>query len=359
VIARSHRPLILAGRGAYESGAREAILELADRIGAPLTTTVQAHGMFAGLRQDLGIVGGFAFEETSSVVAGADCVLAVGASLNAWTTKHGSAFGDAHIIHVDLAPSRVGAVTAADTQVIGDAAATIGAFNQCLQHRGVTRDRSQWLSSAEQAGAAGRGRQYQMADEPGRIDPRHLMAELDAVFPAERCVVLDGGHFLIFPMLGLTVPDPRGFIFSQDFGAVGLGLPLGIGAALGAPDRRCLTIVGDGGLMFGVQELETAVRYQIPITVVVMNDNVLQAEALYLLAKDRRIEPVSFAGCDFASIARSFGAVGLTITRAEQIEEIKAASLKTQGPVVADVKINPNVIHNWLNAFGFAVASTA
>jgi len=172
-------------------------------------------------------------------------------------------------------------------------------------------------------------------------------------------VVLDGGHFLIFPMLGLTVPDPRGFVFSQDFGAVGLGLPLGVGAALGAPQRHCLTIVGDGGLMFGVQELETAVRYRIPITVVVMNDHVLQAEALYLLAKDRGIGPVSFAGCDFAAIARSFGAVGLTITRAEQLDDLKAASSEAKGPVVVDVKINPDVIHNWLNAFGFAVAATA
>ncbi len=106
----------------------------------------------------------------------------------------------------------------------------------------------------------------------GRIDPRVLSRELDAILPADRIVAVDSGNFMGYPSTYLGVPDEFGFCFTQAFQSIGLGLATAIGAALARPDRLPVLGAGDGGFLMGISELETAVRLGLPLVCIIYND---------------------------------------------------------------------------------------
>jgi thiamine pyrophosphate-dependent acetolactate synthase large subunit-like protein len=146
----------------------------------------------------------------------------------------------------------------------------------------------------------------------------------------------------------LAVPDQQGFVFSQAFQSVGLGLASGIGAAVARPDRLCVAAIGDGGALMALGELETAARYRLPMVVVIYNDAAYGAEVHHFGPLGHPVHLTQFPDTDFAALARAAGAEGITVRDSGELSPIKAWLERRDGPLVIDAKVNPDVRAEWL-----------
>jgi thiamine pyrophosphate-dependent acetolactate synthase large subunit-like protein len=347
-VQAARRPVIVAGRGAVLSGAGAALEALADGIGALLATSAMGHGLFPSHPYALGISGGFASPLAAELIGAADLVLAFGARLTRWTTANGALIApDARVAQVDLDDD--GLSDRADLPVTGDAAATAAALTAELQRRGhrpggYRDDRVR----EEIASRRWRDEPFDDASSPRFIDPRALSIALDDVLPEERTVVVDSGHFMGFPAMYLAVPDPAGFVFTQSFQSIGLGLANAVGAALARPDRLTVAALGDGGAMMGLPELETAARLRLPILFVIYDDSAYGAEVHHFRPMGHPVETVQFPDTDFAAIARGAGAQGLTVRTLEELRPVDRWLARRDGPLLIDAKVDPDVCADWL-----------
>jgi thiamine pyrophosphate-dependent acetolactate synthase large subunit-like protein len=350
LVGAASRPVVLAGRGAVLAGAGELLEELAEQTGALLATTAVAAGLFAG-PWDLGISGGFASPVAAELLVDADLVLAFGASLTMWTTRHGRLLGpDAVVVQVDDDPDALGAHQPVHLAVLGDVAETARDLLGELRDRG--QQPATWRSEALRTRiATGRWTDvpHDDASGQGRIDPRSLSKALDAVLPAERTLAVDSGHFMGWAPMYLRVPRGSGFVFTQGFQSVGLGLATAIGAALARPDRLTVLAVGDGGLLMTLGELETVVRLQLPMVVVVYDDSAYGAEVHHFGPAGHPVDLVRFPEVDLAGVAR---AVGFESAQVRQVEDLAVLrrwlASGSRIPLLLDAKVVPTVVAEWL-----------
>ena len=351
LVAASERPVVLGGRGAALSpGARDALVELAERTGALLATSAVGNGLFAGHPLCVGISGGFSSPVAKRLLGRADLVLAFGASLNRWTMSHGRLYSpEARFVQVDLDAEAIGALYPVEVGVVGDVAATARALIEELDRR----DFRATGFGAEGVEAQISSRRWR--DEPFEdggtdeyVDPRALSIALDDLLPRERTVSVDSGHFLGWPSMYLSVPDERGFVFPQAFQSVGLGLGSGIGAAVARPDRLSVCAVGDGGALMALGELETAARLRLPMVVVVYNDAAYGAEVHHFGPMGRPVDLATFPDTDFAALARAAGAEGITVRSVDDLAPVEEWLGRREGPLLIDAKVNPKVRAEWL-----------
>ncbi|QZY50978.1 thiamine pyrophosphate-binding protein [Leucobacter tenebrionis] len=361
LISTSERPVIVAGRGAR--GAGPELRALASAAGALLATSAVAKGLFAGDPFDLGISGGFSSPLSAELISRADLIIGAGCALNMWTMRHGRLIGpDTRVAQIDLEASALGAQRPIDLGVLGDAASTATAVLEELTRFGHDPEpryrtpevaariaaESRWSDvplDPPDLGGPARGAAENSAAET-RIDPRVLSRELNRLLPAERIVSVDSGNFMGYPSAYLDVPDEFGFCFTQAFQSIGLGLSTAIGAALARPDRLPVLGTGDGGLLMGIAELETAVRLELPLLVVVYNDDAYGAEVHHFGVSDDPdfvapdLGAVTFPSVDIASIARGFGAQGATVREAGDLEAVRRwLESGPTSPLVLDARI--------------------
>jgi len=353
LLAAAERPLLIGGRGAVLAGARAPIEALADAAGALLATSAVGNGLFAGSPWSLGISGGFATPLASELIRSADVVVAFGATLNMWTTRRGRLIGpDARVVQVDLDADAIGAHHRADVGVVGDAAEVARALHAALGGR----SRSSWRTPdlrAEIGRRRWRDEPYEDASDGSRIDPRTLARELDDVLPDERLIAVDSGHFMGWLPMYCRVPDERGFVFTQAFQAVGLGLGTAIGAAVARPDRLTVAALGDGGALMALPELETAARLALPMLVVVFNDAAYGAEVHHFGPDGFPVDLVEFPDTDFAALARAAGAEGATVRTVADLAIVRDWLGDRSRPLLLDAKVVRTVVAHWLSeAFG-------
>ena len=258
-------------------GRRPELEVLAARCGALLTTSAVAHGLFAGAEWSLGICGGFATDLAASLVAEADLVVAWGASLTMWTTRHGALIGSGTtVVQVDDDAAALGANRPVDLGVLGD-------VGELARDLATTVSGSPGYRTAEVAKrleAEGRwslvpiGRQTSSGE---RIDPRVLLSALDELLPmrADRLGRLRQLHGLSRPYL--SVPDGFGFCFTQAFQSMGLGLSTAIGAALARPDRLTVSAPGTGASSWASPNWRRRpFRFELPVVCIIYNDRRLR-----------------------------------------------------------------------------------
>ncbi|WP_326837410.1 thiamine pyrophosphate-binding protein [Amycolatopsis rhabdoformis] len=343
LIAASNRPVVLAGRGAVVSGARESLIALSEVLAAPLATSVQAKDLFVGHPSNLGICGNLAHGPAGTALAESDCVIAFGASLNVYTSARGELFAGKKIVQVDHDPSRFGWYTAVTDTVVGDVREVAWAMVSLLQQGGHEPNRS-WLRKI-QTGLSTFEPGAEFADASGSdtVDIRTAAIRLDGLLPARRNVVSDSGRFVHAAWPYLHVPEARGFTAMGAFGAVGLGLAGAVGMSFARPDEPTVCVIGDGGFMMSPAELATAVRENLPLVVVVFNDGAYGAEYHKLAAY--RIDPAhSFMSWpDIRGVAQGFGARAISVRKLEELDEVASLTANLDGPLVIDIRLDPTV----------------
>jgi len=345
-LAAARRPLIVAGRGAVIANAGPALRALGERCGALLANSAPAHGIFHGDRFALGICGGFATPLAAQVLPQADVVVAFGAGLNHWTTRHGALIGrQATFAQVDIDPQAIGANQPADLAVVGDAAAAAQALTDRLPAATGWRDDE----LAERiATRRWRDEPFTPTGAPGVVDPRALSIALADLLPADKTVAIDSGHFTGWPAMYLDVIDPRHWLFVNGFQAVGLGLGCAIGAAVAAPERLTVAAVGDGGLFLALPELETAARVGARLLVVVYDDAAYGAEVHHFGPQGRDLETVRFPVRDLAAIARACGTAAIEVRSLDDLAPVATWLQDGDGPLLVDAKVDPSTVADWL-----------
>jgi thiamine pyrophosphate-dependent acetolactate synthase large subunit-like protein len=353
LLAGASRPLLVAGRGAVLAGAGPAIATLGDACGALLATSAVANGLFAGSPWSLGISGGFASPLAAELIRSADAVVAFGASLNMWTTRHGRLLSaSARVAQVDVEADAIGAHRAVEVGLVADAAEAARAMLAALGGAPRPGWRTPELRSAI-AARRWRDEPFEDASGGGLVDPRALARSLDDLLPAERLIALDSGHFMGWLPMYCTVPDERGFVFTQGFQSVGLGLATAIGAAVARPDRLTVAGLGDGGALMALSELETVARLGLPMLIVVFNDAAYGAEVHHFGPDGHPVDLVRFPATDFAALALATGAEGVTVRSLADLEAVRRWLPDRSGPLLLDVRVTPSVVAEWLSeAFG-------
>ena len=351
-LTAARRPVFIAGRGARH--ADPYLKALAERSHALLATSAVSRALFRGDPFNLDVSGGFATPAAAELIKDADLLIGWGCALNMWTLRHGALVGaGTTVVQVDIDADALGAYQAVDLGVVGDVAATAQAVLAELDQRADLSAETGYRTSAVKERLAREGRwrdvPYEEHDEPGRIDPRTLSIALDDLLPAERTVAVDSGNFMGYPSMFLDVPDAEGFVFTQAYQAVGLGLASAIGAAIARPDRLTVAAVGDGGVLMGVSELETAARLGLDLVVVVYDDEAYGAEVHHFAPGGYPLDTVRFPATNIAEIGRGFGCEGITVTCPADLAAV-ADWVKgpRDRPLVVDAKVTRRVPSWWL-----------
>ena len=351
LLTAARRPVIIGGRGALGAGAREAIEELADATGALLATSAVAGGLFAGNPWSVGITGGFATPLAAELIVEADLVLSFGATLNMWSTRHGHLIGPAaQVVQVDLDPHAIGSHLHAHAGIVGDSTTTARALARELNRRGHRSEGWRSRDLAERIARGGWSQQpFEEVGAPDRIDPRTLSIALDELLPARRTLVVDSGHFMGWAPMYMAIPADRGFIFTQSFQSIGLGLATAIGTATARPERLTVAALGDGGLLMSLPELETVARLGLNLLIVVYNDAAYGAEVHHFATLGKPTDIVRFPDTDFAAIARACGLEGLTVRRPEDLAPAAGwLAGDRRKAMLIDAKVIPTVVAEWL-----------
>ena len=351
LLARARRPVFLAGRGARN--AKAELTQLSQRSGALLATSAVAKGLFNGDPYNLDVSGGFATPVAADLIRDADLVIAWGCALSMWTTRHGTLINpNAAVIQVDANPGVLGVQHRIDLGIPSDVATAARALSTELDRRGQRAQgyRTEAVAKRLAAGRRWRDVPFEPEAEAGRIDPRTLTIALDDLLPAARTVATDSGNFMGYPAMFLDVPDEHGFVFTQAFQSVGLGLASALGAAIARPDRLTVAALGDGGALMGASELETAVRLRLnELLIVVYNDEAYGAEVHHFGPHGDSLDNVQFPETDLAAIARGHGYAAATVRAEADLAPVQSwLSGPRDRPMLIDAKVTRTKPSWWL-----------
>ncbi|MDH3500018.1 MAG: thiamine pyrophosphate-binding protein [Acidimicrobiia bacterium] len=342
LIAAAERPVVLAGGGTVASGARDELIRLGEATGALLATTINARGLFHGDRFDAGVSGGFASDPAIELFRQADVVISFGAGMDRFVTRGGALFPNAAYVQVDVKqPGPMASGAPADCYVQGDALVVATALRTAL----ASRPPPEGYRTGEVAA--------RLADpvdpatfeiEDGQVDPRELCARLDELLP-ENCGWVSGnsGHFWAFPITHMR-RWRQPLLHASYFGAIGYGIPVGLGATLAIGGNPVVVFEGDAGAMMHIQVMETAARYGARMLVVVLNDGALGAEYHNLVAEGYQPELSLTPDPDLAGLVRHLGCRGATLTDLDRLPNLVSEFLSGGGPMLIDARVSRRVI---------------
>ena len=338
MIASARRPLILAGAGAVE--ARDELIKLADRLEAPLATTLKAKGLFNDHPYNMDIFGTLSTPVAYDLIAKSDCIICFGAALHDFTTDRGKLMKDKRIVQIDIEPTAIGGGLHPDAALIADAGLTAQTILYWLDEAeiapsGFTKELQTETLTAHPVG--------KQTEKDGFVNYVYALEQLEKALPTDRVLVTDGGRFMTEVWCRISAPNPQSFVGTVNFGAIGLGLQEAVGAGVGAPGRPVVMFTGDGGFMMGgINEFNTAVRLGLDLIVIVANDSAYGAEHIQFI--DRQMDPslTEFHWPSFAEVAKSLGGEGIEVTSKETLTQALNAMENRKGPMLIELRLDPH-----------------
>ena len=346
-LSGAQRPVIVAGGGVTASQAEQEVVELAEMLSIPVATSLNAKGAITDNHPlSVGVVGSYSRWCANRVVAEADLVIFIGSHTGSQVTNEWRIPAEGTpVIQIDIDPSELGRSYPNEVSLHGDAKATLRKLIEALEPIGGRND---WVSRAQELVKDWREEVAPRSNsEAVPIIPERLCNELTKFLPEDSILVSDTGHAGIWTgsMVDLNHPG-QGYI--RCAGSLGWGLPGAIGVQCAAPDRPVVCFTGDGGLWYHIGELETAVRYNIPVITVVNNNRGLMQNKR---GDDRGYANVDgadsselwqFNDVDLAKVAESMGALGIRVDRPGDIQSALEQALASGRPAVIDVVTDPH-----------------
>jgi thiamine pyrophosphate-dependent acetolactate synthase large subunit-like protein len=339
--ASASRPVVVAGRGVIESGAEASVVDLADTLGAGLFTSGLGIGLFARHPRHLGIMGSIGHDEATPILMDSDCVIAVGTSLNKYTSLGGELFDGKSLIHIDSDPVKLGWFVTPTCAVAGDARAVTTLMAEGIRE-GQLPEKVTWKQRCLKASAA--MTRWKPTDDrtgPDTLDIRLATQRLNTLLPPDCAVVSDVGRFIAGSWPYITKSAVGKFTAMTGFGSIGLGVAGGTGAAVSGVSDLTVVLVGDGGFMMNVSELATAVREELSILIAVYNDGAYGAEYQKLINEGFPAQHSYNEWPDIARTAAGMGCRSLTIRKPEDFEAVAEEITRMSGPLVLDIHLDP------------------
>ncbi|MEO3824584.1 acetolactate synthase large subunit [Actinomadura sp. B10D3] len=314
VIALARRPIVLAGHGATRAGASDALVYFSERLGLPVATTFNGKGVFPDdHRNALGAVGFMRHDYVNFGFDEADVLITVGYELQEFDPVKINPAADKKIIHIHPSPAEVDDHYPVEVGVQGDISSTLRALADSVHRRFDAEGTRRIREMLREELAEG-------ATEDGHpLSPRRVVADVRAAMGRGDIVLADTGAVKMWMARLYPTYEPNTLLVSNGLSSMGFSVPGAIAAKLAHPDRRVLAATGDGAFLMNSQELETAVRENIPITVLIWDDSAYGLIEWKMDLDLGHSSNIRFGNPDFVRYAESFGARGYRIESAAEL----------------------------------------
>ncbi len=335
-LGRARKPVLLAGHGAIISGASESLRKLAEKLNAPVTTTLLGKGAFPEThRLSLGMLGMHGTAYANKAMVECDLVMSIGSRFDDRIVGQQNRFcKDATRIHIDADQAEIHKMIRCHHWCVGDARLIL---EELLKH--VTRlDTSDWTKHLD-----GYKKKYPLKyRKQGGLKMQHILDELNKLTESKAVVSTDVGQHQMWAAQFCKTLQPNNWLSSGGAGTMGFGFPAAIGAQFGRPKDLVVAVVGDGGFQMTMYELATACVHKLPIKVIVLNNHYLGMVRQWqeLFYEDRKSGVDLEGNPDFAKLASSYpGAKGLTLKRPADVRKILLRALEyNDGPCVINAE---------------------
>ena len=333
LIKEAKKPLIIAGAGVLKSKASKELFEYAEKTQTPVAMTLLGLGAFPGSHElSLGMLGMHGTVPANYATDEADLVIAAGVRFDDRIAGNPSKFiENAKVIHIDIDPAEIDKNKRADVPIVGDLKQVLSEINQAVEpqtHREWVEKVIEWK------------KEYPLGHRKvgeDKLLPQEVLQAIDDILKGDAIIVTDVGQHQMWAAQYFTYQNPDSIVTSGGAGTMGFGLPAAIGAQIGAPDKKVVLIVGDGGFQMTVQELMMIKQYNLPVKVVILNNSYLgMVRQWQELFKDRRYSFVNLeVNPDFIKIADAYGIKNAKLTNKEDLRtKLKDLILSDEGVLI-------------------------
>jgi len=335
LIEKADRPVIYAGGGIITSEASAELVQLAERLLCPVTTTLMGLGAIpCDHPLNLGMLGMHGTAYANYAVTESDLLIALGVRFDDRVTGKLATFAPhAQIVHVDIDPAEIGKNKKVDVPIVGDVRSVL----QTMLHRMKKReDRKHWLTKIR----TWMRRHPLSYKSDGCLRPQYVIQELSNLLKGEGIIVSEVGQNQMWTAQWYCFRKPRSWLSSGGLGTMGYGFPAAIGAYFARPDETVVDIAGDGSFQMNIQELGTVAANRIPVKVVILNNMFLgMVRQWQELFYDHRYSYTELPSVDFVGIAKAYGIDGLRVEQSEEVPSALRTMIETEGPFILDVRI--------------------
>ncbi len=346
LIMEAKRPVLYVGGGAVNAEAQEELIELAELMKIPVTTTTQGKGAFPENHPlSLRMLGMHGTYYANMAVYNSDLLIAVGARFDDRVTGKIDEFApDAKIIHIDIDPASISKNIIVDVPIVGDVKIVLRKLINELKRKGAKilylEERERWLEQIEKWKKL---HPLTYKNSKKVIKPQYVIEQIYEVTSGDAIIVPGVGQHQMWAAMFYKFSYPRQFLNSGGLGTMGFGLPAGIGAKIGRPEKEVFVVDGDGSFIMTMQEIITAVQYKVPVKVAIINNAYLgMVRQWQELFYDKRYSEVDLSlQPDFVKLAESMGAVGFRAEKPKEVREILEEAMRIDDrPVIMDFVVD-------------------
>lgn len=337
LIKNAKKPLIYVGGGAILSDTGKNLISFAEKIDAPVVSSLMGLGAFPnGHPLHLGLIGMHGHYECNKAAHDCDVLIVAGARFSDRVAGNRAKFApNAEILHIDIDSAEMDKNIISNYHLRGDLAEVIPMLTDAVDQL----DHTAWK---EEINSYKRPfNQLQIGDY---VNPQTLIEAIDNATPDDTVIVTDVGQHQLWAAQFYKYKNPRTFLSSGGLGTMGYSMGAAMGAAVGCPGKRVIMFAGDGGFHMNLTELATMASYNIPVIMFIMNNTVLgmvrQWQKIFYGNRFADTDPHRLT--DFVKVAEAFGVTGMRINTNDEIERVLADALKVNGPVVVDCRISPD-----------------
>ncbi len=345
LVAEANHPVLLIGGGAQLSGASNEIKTIVERFNLPVTETLMGLGVFPESdRHFMGMLGMHGTFEANQAMDKADLVLAVGCRFDDRVTNNLSKFCPAaKIVHIDIDPASISKTVNADIPIVGDAKTVLEQFIEVFDEAGYKENSDalkQWWSQIDKWRETDCLKYEKSKD---LIEPQEIIEAVYEATEGKAIVATDVGQHQMFSALYYKFEEPRHFLTSGGLGTMGYGFPAALGAKIGCPDKEVVLFTGDGSFQMNIQELSTALEFNIPIKIFILDNCTLgmvrQWQKMFykgnISSTNLNFNP------DFVAVAKAYGHEGFRVEkRSELMDTVKKALSMKDKLVIVDIACN-------------------
>ncbi|HIF9294838.1 TPA: acetolactate synthase 3 large subunit [Photobacterium damselae] len=339
------RPALYVGGGAIMSGCSAQLLELAERLNLPVVSTLMGLGAFPGDHPNsVGMLGMHGTYEANMTMHNSDLIFGIGVRFDDRTTNNLAKYcPNATILHIDIDPSSISKTVNADIPIVGSADVVLELMLKLLNEQQETNDGAdldRWWHDIQ----GWRDRQcLQYETNSDRIKPQQVIESLYQLTQGNAYVASDVGQHQMFAALYYPFAKPRRWINSGGLGTMGFGLPAAMGVKFALPEEEVICVTGDGSIQMNIQELSTALQYDIPVKIVNLNNRFLGMVKQWqdMIYQGRHSHSYMDSVPDFAAIAEAYGHVGVRITDPKTLDsQLKEALALKDKLVFIDISVD-------------------
>ncbi|MBB6448005.1 biosynthetic-type acetolactate synthase large subunit [Bacillus benzoevorans] len=332
-IEEAKRPVIIAGAGVVHSGAHKELIEFVNKTQIPVTTTLLGLGGFPSAHPLwMGMPGMHGTYTANTAIQNSDLLISIGARFDDRVTMKLDGFApNAKIAHIDIDRAEIGKNIKTEFPCVGDIKTVLALANETVKPAQSNEWNNQIMENKQKFPL-----KYQ--DDDQVLKPQYVIEMINETTGGEAIITTDVGQHQMWAAQFYKFNHPRSIITSGGLGTMGFGLPSAIGAQIGNPNRLVISINGDGGMQMCAQELAICAIHNIPVKVVIINNQVLgMVRQWQEFVYDERYSHIDLSGSvDFVQLAKAYGVKGLRAQTKEEAQEVWKEALETPGPVLID-----------------------